>query len=261
MAPATGSGPSGSYLGYDFRAAYAPGVSLTGAGQALALVEFGGYYTNDITQYENLANLPNVKLTNVIVDGFTDNPATDSDSEEPLDIEMAIAMAPGLSEVLVYEAPADSNTDDILNQIAVDNLASQISSSWTYAMEATIEQIYQQYAAQGQSFFQSSGDNGAYTSLCPSQAQADSPYATLVGGTTLTTTVPGGSLVCGNRLEPMHRHRTVRHEVCQWRRNQHQLHDALLATRNRHDTQSRFDFHAQCSRCRDGCRRHLRDLR
>ncbi len=193
MAPATGSGPSGSYLGYDFRAAYAPGVSLTGAGQALALVEFGGYYTNDITQYENLANLPNVKLTNVIVDGFTDNPATDSDSEEPLDIEMAIAMAPGLSEVLVYEAPADSNTDDILNQIAVDNLASQVSSSWTYAMEATIEQIYQQYAAQGQSFFQSSGDNGAYASLCPSQAQADSPYATLVGGTTLTTTVPGGT--------------------------------------------------------------------
>src|SRR5262249_57921387 len=33
--PKDGSGPSGSYDGSDFRAAYAPGVSLTGAGQVV----------------------------------------------------------------------------------------------------------------------------------------------------------------------------------------------------------------------------------
>ena len=69
-ASATGSGPSGLYMGNDFRAAYAPGVSLDGAGQVIGLLELDGYYTNDITAYENLAGLPNVALTNVLVDGF-----------------------------------------------------------------------------------------------------------------------------------------------------------------------------------------------
>ena len=36
--PNSGSGPSGSYMGKDFRAAYAPGVALTGSGQTIGLV-------------------------------------------------------------------------------------------------------------------------------------------------------------------------------------------------------------------------------
>ena len=41
--PADGSGTSGTYMGYDFRAAYAPGVALTGTGQTIGLVQFDGY--------------------------------------------------------------------------------------------------------------------------------------------------------------------------------------------------------------------------
>src|SRR2546430_12279093 len=41
--------PNGTYLGNDFRAAYVPGVTLTGAGQSVGLVEFDGFYTSDIT--------------------------------------------------------------------------------------------------------------------------------------------------------------------------------------------------------------------
>ena len=48
-----GSGPSGSYRGYDFRHAYAPGVSLTGSGQIVGLFEMDGYYLSDITTYES----------------------------------------------------------------------------------------------------------------------------------------------------------------------------------------------------------------
>jgi uncharacterized repeat protein (TIGR03803 family) len=53
------------------------------------------------------------------------------------------------------------------------------------------DQIYQQYAAQGQTMFQSSGDSGAYagTILAPS----DDPNVTVVGGTTLTTSGPSGA--------------------------------------------------------------------
>ena len=61
--PASGSGPIGLYMGNDFRAAYAPGVTLNGAGQTVALLELDGYYTNDIATYESMAGLPNVTLT------------------------------------------------------------------------------------------------------------------------------------------------------------------------------------------------------
>jgi subtilase family serine protease len=95
-----GSGVTGNYIGGDFRAAYAPGVPLTGAGQTVALVQFDGYYFKDITNYETLTGLPNVPLQNVLLDGFSGTPTTGPKSgnlEVSLDIEMVVSMAPGVS--------------------------------------------------------------------------------------------------------------------------------------------------------------------
>ena len=191
--PARGSGPSGTYMGSDFRAAYVPGVSLTGAGQTLGLLEFDGYYPSDITAYEGLASLPNVTLQNVLLDGYG-GAAGVNNAEVALDIEVAVAMAPGLSKVIVYEAGPSGFPNDILNRMATDNLARQISSSWTWGggADATTDQIFQQMAAQGQSFFQASGDSGAYHGSTAGDYPADDPYITIVGGTTLATTGPGG---------------------------------------------------------------------
>ena len=72
----SGSGPRGYLIGRDFRAAYAPGVSLDGAGQAVGLLEFDGYYRGDILAYQNLAGLPNIAVTNVLVDDFTGRPGS-----------------------------------------------------------------------------------------------------------------------------------------------------------------------------------------
>jgi uncharacterized repeat protein (TIGR03803 family) len=197
--PLHGSGPGGGFLGNDFRAAYLPGVNLTGVGQSLALVEFEGYYVSDITDYESLAGLPNVPLQNVLVNGFSGDPGSDNGEEAALDIEMAIAMAPGLSKVIVYEGAYP--WDDIFNRIATDNAASQISSSWYfYPAGATLNQILQQFAAQGQSFLQASGDFDAYpsTELLTSgglEAPVDNPLVTSVGGTSLSTSGPGGAWV------------------------------------------------------------------
>ena len=194
--PVSGSGPSGNYLGFDFRAAYAAGVSLNGSGQTIGLVEFDGYFATDINSYEAQAGLPHISLQNITMDGFNGIPTSDAGQvqEVSLDIEMAISMAPGISKLIVYEAPNNGPTmDDILNRIATDNLAKQISCSWTLGDSPTFDQIYRQYAAQGQSFFQASGDNGAFTSAWPDQEQSDSPYITIVGGTTLTTTGPEGA--------------------------------------------------------------------
>jgi uncharacterized repeat protein (TIGR01451 family) len=192
--PQYGSGPGGTYFSSDFRAAYARNVTVTGAGEAIGLLEFDGYYASDITSYESQAGLPNVPLTNVLLDGFNGNPGS-GNIEVALDIEMAIAMAPGLSQVLVYEAGPRGLPNDMLNRMATDNLARQLSSSWAWSggPNATTDQIFQQFAAQGQSFFQAAGDNGAYTGSIIEPC--DNPYVTIVGGTTLSTTGPGGAWV------------------------------------------------------------------
>ena len=181
-----GSGTYGTFLGKDFRAAYAPGVTLTGAGQTVGLLQFDGYNPAAITAYKNQAGLPNVPLTNVLLDGFNGAPGVNN-AEVCLDIEMAISMAPGLDRVIIYEAdPYFGIPNDILNRMASDNIARQLSSSWTWGSGAdpVADQIYQQMALQGQSFFQASGDSDAYTGDIA--MPADNPYITVVGGTRLT---------------------------------------------------------------------------
>ena len=51
--PKEGSAPGGQLWGNDFRDAYVPGTTLTGAGQNLGLLEFEGYYAQDIANYED----------------------------------------------------------------------------------------------------------------------------------------------------------------------------------------------------------------
>ena len=190
--PGTGSGPGGSYMGYDFRAAYVPGVTLPGTGQAVGLVEFDGYYADDIASYAAQAGLPGVMLTNVLIDGFDGVPGP-NDDEVSLDIEMAISMAPGLSNVIVYQTGVTNSPNDLLNRMATDNMAKQLSASWLYQTDTNTIAIFLQFAAQGQSFFNASGDADAYTSAVPTPA-ADTNI-TIVGGTTLTTSGPGGGWV------------------------------------------------------------------
>lgn len=188
-----GSGPGGSYLGKDFRAAYVPGTSLTGSGQSVGLLELDGYYTNDIMSYEALAGLTNVVITNVLVDGASGTPDGNNDNvgEVSLDMEMVIAMAPGISRLIVYEAPnAGLTWLDILTQMQEDDSAKQLSSSWLFDFDdPNADLVYQEFAMQGQSFFQCSGDDLAFYNSA--QQWADDPNVTLVGGTTLATAKNG----------------------------------------------------------------------
>ncbi|HEX4119445.1 MAG TPA: choice-of-anchor tandem repeat GloVer-containing protein, partial [Verrucomicrobiae bacterium] len=189
VAYASGSGPFGNFIGYDFRAAYAPGVALTGAGQSIGLFELDGYNASDVGEYEIMSGLPAVPLTNVLVDDFNGR-AGGSQTEVTLDIDMAICMAPGVSQVLVYEG---TTPNDVLNRMATDDLARQLSCSWgnfSPALDTNREQIYEQFAAQGQTMFQASGDDGAYTGEV--SPPSDDPNITVVGGTSLTTSGFGG---------------------------------------------------------------------
>jgi subtilase family serine protease len=206
--PKSGSGSGGNYLGKDFRAAYLPGVTLTGTGQMVGLFEFDGYYPSDIAAYESVAGLAPVPLQNVLLDGFSGTPTTGRDSgdiEVSLDIEMAVAMAPGLSKIVVFEAGPDGLQNDVLNAMAANNQIKQLSCSWGWGggPNSTTDAIFKQIAAQGQSFFTASGDADAYTTGASSvngvdnpsldNAPSSCPFITSVGGTTLSTTGPGGS--------------------------------------------------------------------
>jgi len=183
----TGSGPGGYFIGKDFRAAYAPGVALTGSGQVVGLLEFDGFYAGDVQKNAAAAGLPAVPTQTVLLDGFSGAPGG-SNIEVILDIMMASYMAPGLSKVMVYEG---YTPNDILNRMATDNLAQQLSSSWGYGpINATTEQIFKQYVAQGQSMLQASGDSGSYSNGV--MAPSDDPNLTVVGGTSLTTAGAGG---------------------------------------------------------------------
>src|ERR1039458_5252022 len=196
--PADGSGTDGTYLGNDFRAAYAPGVALTGSGQSIGLVQFDGYYPTDITAYESMAGLPSVALTNIYIDGFDGTPSDgDGNVEVSLDIEMVISMAPGLAKVILYEASSNGVPNDVLNRMATDNQARQLSCSWGWGdgPDTNADQIFQEMASQGQSFFAASGDSDAFIAPTSTNFPADDPYITVVGGTTLTTTGPEGPWV------------------------------------------------------------------
>ena len=193
ISKATGSGPGGQFIGSDMRAAYYGSGSLTGTGQSVGLFELAGYELSDVQNYFNKLKQPlHVPVTGVSLNGAPLGcklPKCD-DSEQSLDIEMSIAMAPGLDSVIVY---VGKNDVSIFNQMAVDNTAKQLSCSWGWGDdESSLDPIFKEMSAQGQSIFVATGDQGSSTAadvIWPS----DDPYVTAVGGTDLATNGPGGT--------------------------------------------------------------------
>ncbi|MGA9425853.1 MAG: chitobiase/beta-hexosaminidase C-terminal domain-containing protein [Terracidiphilus sp.] len=214
IANVSGSGPGGNYLGSDMRAAYYGGTALTGKGQSVALAQFGGYDIDDVIgnfagAATASANGPkgytlnytpqaggstySVAINNVLLDGQTLAPQGE-DAEEALDIAQAIGMAPGLSQVRVYIGLSDV---DVLNAIASDDVANQVSISWSWMPDDpdVDDFLFEEMAAQGQSVFVASGDSGSYSIFAPYFFPAEDAYVTAVGGTTLETDGPGGEWV------------------------------------------------------------------
>jgi subtilase family serine protease len=89
--------------------------------------------------------------------------------------------------------------------MAASNQIKQLSCSWGWGggPSTTTDNIFKEMATQGQSFFVAVGDSDAFTVGSSSvngvdntsldNAPSSCPYITVVGGTTLSTTGPGGS--------------------------------------------------------------------
>lgn len=198
---AKGSGPLDGFSPDDIVSAYRyPAPAQTGSGETLALLELEGFDPTDIEFYRGYFGLGNFPIERVAVDGgpLEEDRTVDDDtgSESTLDIELLMAAAPTGSRILVYEGPNSSEGFlDILNAMATDNRAKQISCSWGASEDENDpddlraeNQILQQMAAQGQSFFVAAGDNGAFDNGFDLSVDdpASQPYATGVGGTRLS---------------------------------------------------------------------------
>jgi subtilase family serine protease len=187
----TGSGPSGNFLGSDIRAAYYGGTSLTGAGQSIGLMELAGYNITDVTNYFTKYG---PKLTAAINGISTDGSSLKctgscDDSEQVLDIEYAVSMAPGITQVQVYVA---DTAESVLNRMVSDNISKQLSTSWGWNESFTTDDnIFKEMAAQGQTMLTASGDDSSLSASGP--WPEEDANLTAVGGTDLTTVSAGGA--------------------------------------------------------------------
>jgi subtilase family serine protease len=201
----TGSGPANSFLGSDMRAAYYGG-SLTGAGQYLGLLEFAGTDLADLKTYYSNAGQPytTVPITLLSTDGTSTscvystgghghNAQGCDDTEQTIDMTMALGVAPGLAGLRLYIGSTDTA---ILSSMTTQQpLAISISCSWgwTPADPNTDNPYWERMAAQGQNFFTASGDYYTWTKTGDAEAwPADAAYVVGVGGTDLTTASAGG---------------------------------------------------------------------
>jgi len=191
----TGSGPKGDYIGSDFRAAYygtGNKAKLDGQGQSVGLMELEGYIPSDIPLYFTTFNEPlNVPVNGISVDGTEVDCGNCNDGEQTLDIDYAISMAPGLDQVQVYVA---RKPEAIEEQMVSDDTSKQLSTSWGWKENFAVEDpLYQEMAAQGQSWFTASGDDVTLKKSDPWPEEDANIIA--VGGTDLVTSGPAGSWV------------------------------------------------------------------
>ncbi|MBZ5582659.1 MAG: S53 family serine peptidase [Acidobacteriia bacterium] len=196
----TGSGPSGSFLGSDMRAAYYGTGALTGAGQNLGLLEYVGTDLDDLaTYFNNVGQTNTVPITLLSTDGTSTSCVYSrgrrcDDTEQTLDMTQALGMAPGLASLVVYVGSTDTA---ILSAMTAHNpLPTTIGCSWgwTPADPSIDDPYFQRMAAQGQNFFAASGDYSTWTSSGNAEAwPADDAYVVSVGGTDLRTNGAAGS--------------------------------------------------------------------
>lgn len=187
------------------------GAGAQGQGKTIAVYELEPNDSQDIAAYQACYGTT-ASISYVQVDGGAGSgPGV---GEAALDIEQVIGLAPK-ANLIVYQAP-NANTDspgsgpyDLYSAIVSQDRAQVISVSWGSCEQqqgvsnAQAEaQLFQEAAAQGQSMVVVAGDNGSEDCNAaggvpdPSLAvddPASQPFATAVGGTTLSSLGPPAS--------------------------------------------------------------------
>jgi len=170
----------------------------TGVGQTIAVYELGLYKASDVTTFNQCYGItPSLSVVNV-----DNGPGTTYSDEATMDIEEAGALAPGAS-LIVYQGPnTSSGPTDVYQQIADDNKASIVTTSWGTCESdpqgdpAAETPIFEQMAVQGQTVISAAGDNGSSdcTGITNNNLAVDDPASqplvTGVGGLTVSSYSP-----------------------------------------------------------------------
>jgi subtilase family serine protease len=187
---------------YQFPALYGSGD--LGAGQTIAVTELGDpHLPSDIAAFQACYGIHS-QVTSVPVSGGM--PPAEGVGEASLDIETIIGLAPG-ANIDVYEEEVRSLNAfvEVDSAIVSQDVAKTISNSYGLCEEAmgfaiinAENTLLQEAAVQGQTFLTASGDNGSESCsrIEPEDTEltvldpASQPFATAVGGTTLTLIGP-----------------------------------------------------------------------
>jgi len=227
--PGSDMASGGGLSAGDLRNAYVPcAPQLKGQGQTVALLSLAGFNGGDIAAYQGANNIPanppvlvNLHCVGSVFQCFRgiagSGTAGNPDFETTQDIEMVNALAPA-AQVAVFEGPQNGTivpgcnigtlscntagtTNDIFwamtdsnSQWGPSGLPQQISTSYLFDADDNTRQVFAKMAAQGQTLFVTSGDEGAYGLADGWTLDATLPYVTVVGGTALTMQGTGGGV-------------------------------------------------------------------
>ena len=193
---------------YDIKPLYSAGV--TGAGQTIAIMGQSYVHVSDIEAFQSAASLTKKDPTLVLVPGSGNdgNISQGDEGESDLDLEWSSAIAPGANVIFVYTGSNTTYGVYDSAQYAVDEKIGNIISLSYSTCEtllggsaglASIDAVFSQAAAQGQTVMAASGDQGSTAcngSTGATTAQQDalsvnypasSAYVTGVGGTEMTS--------------------------------------------------------------------------
>jgi len=215
--PCINPGPvcaANSYTGQGFQLAYDAAGVVTGSRTNVAVFAEGDVtqVVKDLRTYETSFGLPKVPYSVVAVG--IHSPDVAGLDEWDLDTQTSTGIAQSVAHLYVYDTTSLSDSDIALefNHFVTDDIAKAgnasfgICESFAFAdgsMQAD-DQVFLQGAAQGQTVFSSTGDNGngcpiiaatglPGTGVPENSFPATSPYVVGVGGTTLVTNSPGGT--------------------------------------------------------------------
>jgi kumamolisin len=199
LAPASTAAAPASYTPPQVAQAYQFPAAASGAGQTIGIIELGGGYKQaDLTTYFQSLGIAAPAISSVGVDGGTNAPTTpsSSDTEVMLDIEVAGAVAPGVTIVVYFTPNTDQGFTDAITTAIHDetNKPSVISISWGAAESAWTAQAMtamdaacQSAAALGVTITVAAGDNGSADGATGNNVDfpASSPHVLACGGTKL----------------------------------------------------------------------------
>jgi kumamolisin len=187
---------------------------LTGAGATIAIATAGDYLDGDVNRYWATYGVQRTgSLSRTFVASGARRRAPILGPETTLDVEQTTSSAPG-ANVTVYEgADTQSATFDAVYEQIVDDPHVDVVTTSFGACEIGADEtemnsdndLFEEGAAEGQTWFAASGDNGSHD--CGQNAPpfggsghpnpnsvdfpASSPFVAAAGGTTLTLNVDG----------------------------------------------------------------------